>query len=165
MLDSGPRVELAESPASDGLPGVFRVTPSRYPQSMIESERARRWASTMEGHPTVSDIRLAHAGPGVATGAVEPLSRAEREAAEGIVLAAGATRAAGAGERGRPEEPDPLRTCIARDRDRSLPSTTFRRLARTTQLYHVPDCTQPTRHTNAPESAQPAPAVALAPRP
>src|SRR5439155_10916242 len=78
MLDSGPRVELAESPASDGLPGVFRVTPSRYPQSMIESERARRWASTMEGHPTVSDIRLAHAGPGVATGAVEPLSRAER---------------------------------------------------------------------------------------
>jgi hypothetical protein len=23
MLDSGPRVELAESPASDGLPGVF----------------------------------------------------------------------------------------------------------------------------------------------
>src|SRR5438309_567804 len=28
---------------------------------MIESERARRWASTMEGHSVVPEIRLAHA--------------------------------------------------------------------------------------------------------
>ena len=90
---------------------------------MIESERARRWASTMEGHPTASDIRLAHAGPGVATGAVEPLTRAEREGAESVLLAPGATRARGAGNRARPEGPDPLRTCFERDRDRILHST------------------------------------------
>src|SRR5438132_1211476 len=40
---------------------------------MIESERARRWASTMEGHSAVPEIRLAHAGPGVPTGDVLPL--------------------------------------------------------------------------------------------
>ena len=50
----------------------------------------------MEGHSS-DEIRLAHAGPGVPTGAVEPLTRAEREAAESILLASGATR----GEIGR----------------------------------------------------------------
>ncbi|HEY4410925.1 MAG TPA: HD domain-containing protein [Acidimicrobiia bacterium] len=131
---------------------------------MIESERARRWASTMEGHTTGCDIRLAHSGPGVVTGEVQPLSRVEREAAEGILLAAGATRAAGAGQRARPEEPDGLRTCFERDRDRILHCSAFRRLAGKTQVFVFPDDHQRTRLTHALEVAQVATAVARATR-
>ena len=131
---------------------------------MIESERARRWASTMEGYTATPEIRLAHAGPGVPTGVVDPLARAEREAAERVVLVAGATRAAGAGNRARPEEPDTFRTCFERDRDRILHSTAFRRLAGKTQVFVFPDDHQRTRLTHALEVAQVATAVARATR-
>src|SRR5688500_1379384 len=137
---------------------------------MIESERAKRWASTMEGHSyvgghprtpgVVPEIRLAHEGPGVPTGAVETLARAEREAAENVLLASGATRAVGAGDRARPEDADPYRTCFERDRDRILHCSAFRRLAGKTQVFVFPDDHQRTRLTHALEVAQVATAVA-----
>ena len=120
------------------------------------------------GHPrtpgVVPEIRLAHQGPGVRTGAVEPLARAEREAAESVLLVSGATRAVGAGDRVRPEEPDPYRTCFERDRDRILHCTAFRRLAGKTQVFVFPDDHQRTRLTHALEVAQVATAVARATR-
>src|SRR5688500_1760275 len=139
---------------------------------MIESERAKRWASTMEGHSyvgghprtpgVVPEIRLAHEGPGVPTGAVETLARAEREAAENVLLASGATRAVGAGDRARPEDADPYRTCFERDRDRILHAPAFRRLAGKTQVFVFPDDHQRTRLTHALEVAQVAASVARA---
>lgn len=132
--------------------------------TMAGSERARRWASTMEGHGGVPEIRLAHAGGPVPVGDVRSLDRAEREAAEEVLLAPGATRGSGAGRRARPEEPDPVRTCFERDRDRILHSTAFRRLAGKTQVFIFPDDHQRTRLTHALEVAQVATAVARATR-
>ena len=63
---------------------------------------------------------------------------------------------------GRPEEPDPWRTCFERDRDRILHATAFRRLAGKTQVFVFPDDHQRTRLTHALEVAQVATGIARA---
>ena len=63
---------------------------------------------------------------------------------------------------GSPEEPDPVRTCFERDRDRILHANAFRRLAGKTQVFVFPDDHQRTRLTHALEVAQVATAVARA---
>jgi dGTPase len=68
----------------------------------------------------------------------------------------------GAGDRARPEEPDPWRTCFERDRDRILHATSFRRLAGKTQVFVFPQDHQRTRLTHALEVAQVATAIARA---
>jgi dGTPase len=129
-----------------------------------EEERKRRWVSTMAGHGG-QGITLAHADSAAAPVLQGPpggFRREEREAIESERLAAGATRAIGAGNRARPAEPDPWRTCFERDRDRILHATAFRRLAGKTQVFVFPDDHQRTRLTHALEVAQVACSIARA---
>ena len=118
----------------------------------------------MAGHvDVVSPIRLAHADSFAQVGSIEVFDRARREARQELLLASGATRAVGAGNRVRPEEPDTVRTCFERDRDRILHGTTaFRRLAGKTQVFIFPEDHQRTRLTHALEVAQVATAIATA---
>src|SRR5271155_1715053 len=128
------------------------------------TDRARRWASTMNGHRSeVAGLRQAHAGTAFEVGAVKVLDREAREVQEGDFMAPGATRSRGAGNRPREESPDPWRTCFERDRDRILhEATAFRRLAGKTQVFIFPDDHQRTRLTHALEVAQVATGVARA---
>ncbi len=134
------------------------------PTPVPQTERSRRWAATMAGHGD-RGLRTAHADSFArlgTDGGVEPLGRPEREAAEDLLLAPGATRASGGGRRAVPEEPDPWRTCFERDRDRILHSASFRRLAGKTQVFIFPADHQRTRLSHALEVAQVATGIARA---
>ena len=115
-----------------------------------------------------SGAAVRHAHEGGANGLLGPdgasrlLTRSQREELEDAQLAPGATRASGAGRRSRPEEPDPLRTCFERDRDRILHAESFRRLAGKTQVFVFPEDHQRTRLTHALEVAQVAVSIATA---
>ncbi len=95
-----------------------------------------------------------------AIGPADPWDRLAREELEDATMAAGATRASGEGNRPRPEQPDELRTCFERDRDRILHAAPFRRLAGKTQVLVFPDDHQRTRLTHALEVAQVATSIA-----
>jgi dGTPase len=117
----------------------------------------------MSGHPGGA-VRHAHADSAASLQAppVAGWDRRAREEAEDARLVPGATRAHGAGNRARPEEPDPYRTCFERDRDRILHSSAFRRLAGKTQVFIFPADHQRTRLTHALEVAQVATGIAQA---
>lgn len=119
------------------------------------------WAATSRGVPgpagvTLSGPRDRLPGPGALVG----VSRTDREATEDAWMSPVATRARGGGDRAAPEDPDPVRTCFERDRDRILHSRVFRRLADLNQVFRgvLPDIR--TRLTHSLEVAQIAVAIA-----
>ncbi len=129
---------------------------------MAGQDRSAKWIETSTGYQTVAGNVGAHCDS--QSRALEPLMvrREIREEIEQQFLAKGATVSSGAGNRNRPEDPDPMRTAFERDRDRILHSTAFRRLAGKTQVFIFPNDHQRTRLTHALEVSQVATAVSRA---
>ena len=106
-------------------------------------------------------IHVAHSAAWVGEPGQVARPRVAREEDDEVVLAPGATRARGAGNRAMPEEPDRLRTCFERDLDRIQHSKAFRRLAGKCQVFIAPDDDHlRTRLTHAIEVAQVAVSIA-----
>jgi dGTPase len=107
-------------------------------------------------------VRHAHIGADAWVGG--PVVRREaREAELAAVLAPGATRPVGAGDRLRAEAPDRFRLCFERDLDRVKHSRPWRRLAGKCQVFIAPeDDHLRTRLTHAVEVAQVATGIARA---
>lgn len=116
------------------------------------------------GHPAEAsgeaDVRVAHHD---SHARCDPhvRDRQTREAEIAAALSPHATLPRGAGDRPRPEPPDPVRTCHERDRDRIQHSREFRRLAHKTQVFVAPENDHlRTRLTHAIEVAQVAVGIA-----
>jgi dGTPase len=109
---------------------------------------------------SVPHVQHAHTGAYVGT----HLQRREwREAELDVLLAPGATRPVGAGNRKHEEDPDPFRLCFERDLDRVKHSRPWRRLAGKCQVFIAPeDDHLRTRLTHAVEVAQIATGIARA---
>jgi dGTPase len=109
----------------------------------------------------MNEFVTAHQAAPVGAAPHRLLERAAREDDEHRTLAPGATRAVGAGNRVRTEEPDRYRTCFERDLDRIQHSRPFRRLAGKCQVFIAPDDDHlRTRLTHAIEVAQVAVGIA-----
>jgi dGTPase len=113
-------------------------------------------------HQDHDDVTQAHPGVDAYVGRVAR-RREEREANLDALLAPGATRPVGAGDRIRTEPPDPYRLCFERDLDRVKHSRPWRRLAGKCQVFIAPeDDHLRTRLTHAVEVAQVATGIARA---
>jgi dGTPase len=118
--------------------------------------------NTLRSHPlgTLPHMEAVAHGP-VPVGEIDLVDRASTEDTEDAGLAPHATRARGAGNRAKPELPDPFRTCFQRDLDRIQHSRPFRRLAGKCQVFLAPgDDHLRTRLTHAIEVAQVASSIA-----
>lgn len=125
----------------------------------MKDDRTAKWIGTSNGFEISPNFIAAHSQYRLARISSKSMNRLEREDLEYSTLSVGATLAAGAGDRLIPEEPDPIRTCFERDRDRILHSTSFRRLAGKTQVFIFPSDHQRTRLTHALEVSQVARAI------
>jgi dGTPase len=120
----------------------------------------------MGGYEASADVTVAHRDSSATVGDIAPDvlalagPLARREEILDQLMAPGATRSHGAGQRALDEEADEYRTCFERDRDRILHSSAFRRLAGKTQVFIFPDDHMRTRLTHALEVAQVATGIA-----
>lgn len=113
-------------------------------------------------HAPTLQVQVAHVGAAAHVGGAI-LTREEREHQLDLVLAPGATRPRGAGDRVVAEEPDALRLCFERDLDRIKHSRPWRRLAGKCQVFVAPENDHlRTRLTHAVEVAQVATGIARA---